>query len=816
MTDESRPTPRQLLASLAGCASGQVQHVRERPTRAARTAAWPDGVAPVVRSAFEGTGVVELWQHQADAITAVLAGRHVIVATGTASGKSLAYQAPVLSAAADSDEFLRRRGRVSPLAAMRGATSLYLSPTKALAADQRARLESLAVPGARIATLDGDTPPDERRWIRDHANVVLTNPDLLHHSMLPAHERWSMFWRSLAIVVIDECHVYRGVFGAHTASVLRRLRRIAARYGADPTFVLASATSGAPAEHARALTGLDVEAVVDDASPSPALTFALWEPGAPSRPGSCEPVDREPGDDPSPEPPDAEPLADGRRSAVAESADLFAALVGQGVQTLTFARSRVGVEVVADMARSRLGNAGLDPEWVAAYRGGYLPEERRDLERGLRSGRLRGIAATSALELGIDVSGLDAVLLAGWPGTVASLHQQAGRAGRSGRDALAVFVAADDPLDTYLVHHPEVFFDRPVEATVMDPSNPYVLAPHLACAAAELPLTPADEALFGAPMWPLVDSLVERRVLRRRPAGWFWARDDRPGDHVSLRGGTAADVRIVESRTGRVLGTVDGERAHSSVHRGAVYVHQGRSFVVTELDLDDGSAHVTPGNPGWSTAARSVSSFDILAAERTCSWGQATLHHGTIRVRTQVTSFLRRLPSGEVIGEHPLDLPERTLVTKGVWWTLPERALETAGLDAARAPGALHAAEHCSIGLISLVAQGDRWDVGGVSTALHPDTGMPTVVVYDALSGGSGFAERAYWRAASWLGATREAIASCACESGCPACIQSPKCGNGNNPLDKAGAVTALDLLLEGAHDPPQDVSPPHGDPGSA
>lgn len=793
MTAVGPLTPEQMLQVLAGQGTGEVRHVRKRPARPAVTVPWPESVSPLVRSAFEGTGVHRPWSHQGEAVTRVLAGEHVVVATGTASGKSLAYQVPMLCAASGA---LDEPGR-SGIATVRGATSLYLSPTKALAADQRNRLEALAVPGARLATLDGDTPLDERRWIRDHAGIVLTNPDLLHHSMLPSHERWSMFWRALRFVVIDECHVYRGVFGAHTAGVIRRLRRIAARYGAHPTFVLASATAADPATHARALTGLDVAAVTEDGSGRPALTFALWEPGAPPGHGPVEGADA---------PDDARGGARddvGRRSAVAETGDLFAALVDADVQTLAFARSRVGVEVVADMARARLWNAGRDEGLVAAYRGGYLPEERRALERGLRTGALRGIAATSALELGIDVSGLDAVLLAGWPGTVASLHQQTGRAGRSGRDALAVFVAADDPLDTYLVHHPDVFFDRPVEATVLDPTNPYVLAPQLACAAAELPLQEADEEVFGPAMWPLVHSLVERRVLRRRPTGWYWAREDRPGEHVSLRAGGGEDVRIVEGRTGRVLGTVDGERALSSVFRGAVYVHQGVSYVVTELDLEDGSAHVVRGNPGWSTSARSVSSFDILGATASRQWGAATLHLGDVRVTTRVTSFLRRLPSGEVLGEHPLDLPERTLVTKGVWWTLPEDELAAHAITPDAAPGALHAAEHCSIGLISLVAQGDRWDVGGVSTAWHPDTGMPTVVVYDALPGGSGFAERAYHRAASWLRATKETIETCPCESGCPACIQSPKCGNGNNPLDKDGAITLLGILLREAHDEP-------------
>ena len=780
------PPPEIALKALSAYGTGSVRHVQHRPPRAARTAPWPDAVHPTVRAAFEGEGITQLWAHQAEAIETISSGTHVVIATGTASGKSLAYQAPLLTAALEPDS-------ATGIAALRGPTTLYLSPTKALAVDQRKRLEALAIPGIRVATLDGDTPPEERRWIRDHANVVLSNPDLLHHSMLPGHERWSMFWRGLRLVVVDECHVYRGVFGSHTANVMRRLRRVAARYGSYPTFVLASATSGSPKEHAEALTGLKVHAITDDASPSPALTFALWEPG--DRPGaeSVDDIDEDHGPDEAPQ----------RRSAVAEAGDLLTGLVEQGVQTLAFARSRVGVEVVADMARARLYNDGFSPDQVAAYRGGYLPEERRDLEQALRSGRLTGLAATSALELGIDVSGLDAVIVAGWPGTVASLHQQTGRAGRSGQDALAIFVAADDPLDTYLVNHPEAFFERPIEATVLDSANPYVLTPHLGCAAAELPLTIEDETYFGPTMWPLVDTLTRQRLLRKRPAGWFWAHDERPVDSVSLRDGDQADVRIVEDRTGRVLGTVDGARAHFTVHTGAVYVHQGRSFVVRELDLDDGSAHVVAGNPGWSTAARETSHFDILGAERVAQWGTATLNYGTIRVRSQVTSFLRRLPSGDVIGEHPLDLPQRELVTKGVWWTIPEERLISCGLDPRDFPGSLHAAEHCSIGLISLVAQGDRWDIGGVSTALHPDTEMPTVVVYDAMPGGSGFAERAYQRAATWLTATLDAIRSCGCTAGCPACIQSPKCGNGNSPLDKAGAVRLLHELLRDASDPP-------------
>ncbi len=770
MSTSGRTAPRDRAgfdpdATLASLASGRederLVHVHEVPARTASLIDWPTWVDPSVYAAVAGAGVTSLWSHQREAADAAHAGTHVVMSTGTASGKSLGYLLPVLSALVE--------GAAAPTG--RGATALYLSPTKALAADQLARIEGLAVPGVRAATYDGDTPREERRWIRDHAQLILTNPDLVHHSLLPGHERWAPFLRALRFVVIDECHVYRGVFGSHLAALLRRLRRVCARYGASPTFVLASATVRDPGLHASRLTGLPVAAVTEDGSPRGAMTFALWEPG-------------QLGDD------------RGRRSATSEGADLLAALVQRGVQSVAFARSRAGVEALAASARRTLAEQAPELSGaVAAYRGGYLPEERRELERALRSGELLGLAATNALELGIDISGLDAVVLAGWPGTRASLWQQAGRAGRAGTRSLAVYVAADDPLDTYVVHHPEAIFGQPVEATVLDPDNPHVLGPHLAAAAAELPLREADLGLFGPQTPGLLAALVARGILRRRPNGWFWARTDRATDHVSLRGAGEV-VGIVETRTGRVLGTIDGASAHSQAHTGAVHVHQGDTYVVTELDLEGGTARAVRGDPGWSTFAQSVSAFDIVGASRSMDWGPVRVSFGGVRVHTQVTSFLRRLPSGEVLGTHPLDLPQRTLATKAVWWTMPQEWLEAAGVAEVDIPGAAHAAEHAGIGMLPLVATSDRWDIGGVSTALHPDTGLPTIMVYDGHPGGAGFAERAYDSFATWLGATMETVASCGCESGCPACVQSPKCGNGNEPLDKAAAVRLLGAVL--------------------
>jgi DEAD/DEAH box helicase domain-containing protein len=761
----ARPAdPEALLRSLVEGHPERLVHVHEVPARTAHTAAWPDWVEPTVLGALLGSGISAPWSHQAEVAEAAHAGEHVVVSTGTASGKSLGYLLPVLS------DLVTGAGAANG----RGATALYVSPTKALAADQLARVGSLALPGVRAATYDGDTPTDERRWVRDHANLVLTNPDLLHHSLLPGHERWSSFLRALRYVVIDECHVYRGVFGAHLAAVLRRLRRVTARYKSAPTFVFASATVADPQEHAARLLGMPVRPVTLDGSPRAPMTFALWEPplvvdesGLPKR-----------------------------ASTITETGELLAGCVSQEVQTVAFARSRAAVEVVARIARERV--PVTSETRVAAYRGGYLPEERRELERDLRSKRLLGLAATNALELGVDVSGLDAVLLAGWPGTLSSLWQQAGRAGRSGEPSLAVLVADDDPLDTYVVHHPEAVFGRGVEATVVDPDNPHVLAPHLAAAAAELPITEADFELFGEQTPGLLEVLVERGILRKRPRGWFWARDDRPADHLSLRG-AGEQVRIIETSTGRVVGTVDEAAAHSQVHAGAVHVHQGQSWVVTELDLAEHAAFAVRGDPGWTTHAQSVSDFQIVQETEHETWGPLRCSFGRVSVRNQVVSFLRRLPGGDVVGEHPLDLPARTLATKAVWWTMPVEELTGAGVPVGGISGAAHAAEHAAIGMLPLFATADRWDIGGVSTALHPDTGLPTILIYDGHPGGAGFAERGFRRAGAWLAATRDAIAGCECATGCPSCIQSPKCGNGNEPLDKRGAVALLDLTLRHA-----------------
>lgn len=754
---------RRVLAG-AGADCG-LRHVVRMPPRPQRVVPWPVWVPGPVRDAFAARGATAPWSHQVEAAELARAERDVVIATGTASGKSLAYQLPILARFAEDPR----------------ATALYLSPTKALAADQLRAVEALGLPDVRPATLDGDTPVDARDWARQHARWLFSNPDMLHRSVLPRHARWARFLRRLRYVVVDECHGYRGVFGSHVALLLRRLMRVCARYGSRPTLVLASATVADAEGFAGRLTGRPVRAVVDDGSPDPGRVVVLWEP--PLLPGSA-----------------GENGAPVRRAAGSEAARMLADLVVEDARTLVFVRSRRAAELTAIGAQRML--VEVAPELasrVAAYRGGYLPEDRRALEAALLSGELIGVATTNALELGMDVAGLDAVVVAGFPGTRASFWQQAGRAGRAREEALVVLVARDDPMDTYLVHHPDALIGAPVEGCVLDPANPYVLAPHLVCAAAELPLTPADVAgvFGGAAAEAVLDELVADGVLRRRPAGWFWpSTHDRPAGAVDIRGSGLGQVAVVEAGTGRMLGTVDAASAPATVHEGAVHLHRGETYLVQELDLDAGVALVVAAEPDWRTEARSTADVGVVRVLDHRDHGPVGVSFGEVTVRSQVVAYQRRAPDGTVLATVPLELPAQTLRTRAVWYDFADGVLEAAGVGTARIPGALHAAEHAAIGLLPLFAVCDRWDIGGMSTALHPDTGRPTVFVHDGHPGGAGFAERGHAVLTEWLAATRAAIAGCECATGCPSCVQSPKCGNGNAPLDKQGAVRVLDVVL--------------------
>ena len=728
----------------------------------------PDALPALLRSRLALAGVDGLYLHQAEVRDRAAAGEHVVVATGTASGKSLAYQLPVLEAILADDT----------------ASAIYLAPTKALARDQLRAIRSLKIPQVRAAVVDGDTDRTERDAIRRTANWLLTNPDLLHHSLLPGHARWGDLLHRLRYVIVDEAHVARGVFGGHVALVLRRLRRLCERYGADPQFLLASATIGNPAEHASRLVGDEVTAVTVDGAPRGPMDLGLWQP------------------------PFTDVELGTRRSLLRESGDLLASFVAAEVQTLVFTKSRKAAELVASMARDRLDGGGDGPstgalaDAVRTYRAGYLPSERRALEEDLRAGKIVGLAATEALELGIDVSGLDAVLLAGYPGTIARFWQRLGRAGRTGGSAVGVLVAGDDPLDQYLVHHPDQLLERPPEDAIVDPANPYLLLPHLECACQERPMD-ADEASrwFGDAAIPLLDADVAEGRLRERGGRYHWTSRQRPSASTDIRSAGGIEVRIVDGETGALVGTVDEARAPSQVHDGAIYLHQGVTYEVAALDLERHMAVVMPaGDVHHTTRPRSDTDVSILGETLAMNWGPVEIRLGPVEVTTQVTGYdVLRLGSSEVIAQVPLDLPPQHLTTVAVWYVLTDDLLDGAGIPPARVPGSLHAAEHGAIGLLPLIALCDRWDIGGLSTARHQDTLEPTVFVYDGYPGGAGLAERSYLRLAEHLQATRDAIAGCRCATGCPSCVQSPKCGNGNEPLDKEGAVAVLDLLLSHA-----------------
>jgi DEAD/DEAH box helicase domain-containing protein len=755
-----------LLDVLERRADGLV-HVERIPVREARFA---DLVPPLPARLAPITPHRRLWVHQAEAIALARAGTHVAVATGTASGKSLCFQLPIAEAVSE------------PIAS---GTALMIGPTKALAQDQLRALVALGVPDLVAATYDGDATPEARTWARANANVILTNPEMLHCGLLPHHERWATFLHRLRYVVVDELHTFRGVFGSHVAHVLRRLRRLCHRYGSDPTFVFASATIGDPSGLASALIGAPVAEVTDDGSPRGERLVALWNP----------------------------PLVDAgsgaRVSAHKVTAALVADLVEADHRTIAFCRSRRGTEVVAADASRRLA-ATLGPAAAGAvrpYRGGYLAGERREIEAELFSGRLRGVVATSALELGVDVGGLDACVLDGFPGTIASLWQQAGRAGRAQQRSLAVLVAGDDALDQYLMSHPSEVFTRAPEPAVVNPDNPFVLDAHLACAAYETPLSPddarwwGDEVLADGVRRLVVDDRLKIRAATRlsRSGGVgpraVWAARGFPSHGVGLRSGGGREVRIVRA-DGTLVGTVDEGRAPEVVHPGAVYLHQGVSWRVGSLDLEDGCAVVTRCDGSESTQARSQVHISVLGCEQTRDVGRASLSLGTVEVTSQVTGYQRRdVTSGEVLGVVDVDLPPSRLVTRAFWYAIPTGLLRRAGLSPATWPGTLHAAEHTAIGMLPLFTICDRWDVGGVSTPWCTDLASPAIFVYDGYPGGAGIAELGYQAGHRHLAATLETLRRCPCIDGCPSCVQSPKCGNLNEPLDKHGAIALLEAL---------------------
>ena len=732
----------------------RLTHLETLPERDPDPEPFPDLPDPLP-ARLDLLGIGGLYPHQRRALDLIESGLNVIVATGTASGKTLVYDLAFAKRAVED----------------RRSTGLFLFPTKALARDQLRQIRSLRLPQVRAAVYDGDTPSAERPMIRKSANLILTNPDMLHAGILPGHARWADFFLRLAFVVVDEAHVCRGVFGSHVSMVMRRLRRIVAHYGGDPRFVMASATVGNPAELAERLAGVPFEEVAEDASPRGEKLFCLWNPPL---------LDEDSG---------------ARTSAITEASFLVSRLVETETRTIGFARSRRAAEILAEAVRGKLPPGVADR--VKAYRAGYLPEERRALERALAEGELLAVASTSALELGIDIGSLDAAVLTGYPGTRASMWQQAGRAGRRGEASLAILVAQDDPLDQYLVHHAEDLFRKPPEAAVIDPTNPYVLGPHLACAAREHPMAPEELAFFGDTAPALAEELQVNGDLVERRGRLHAAAGTTPHGSVDIRSASGSLFAIVEADTGALLGTVDESRAFVQVHPGAIYLHQGEQYEVIDLELERKVALVRRSNADWYTQSRDITDIEMLDVLAESKVGETPMFFGSVRVTNHIVAFVRKLHmSGEILDTVPLDLPPQLLDTRAVWWAVPDQVIARAGVSPAALPGAAHAAEHAAIGLLPLVATCDRWDIGGVSTAFHPDTGSCAIFIYDGYPGGAGITERGFAAAERWLRATLEAIRECPCQSGCPSCVQSPKCGNGNEPLDKSGAAALLEEML--------------------
>jgi DEAD/DEAH box helicase domain-containing protein len=711
-----------------------------------------------VQQALHRVGIPALFSHQAHAWRTVMTEGHTIVTTGTASGKSLCFNLPVLHM----------------LSCDRRARALYLYPTKALAQDQARSLSELSPPALRHAIYDGDTPREERAAIRRRSNLVLTNPDMLHVGILPHHTNWGDFLANLALVVVDEAHVYRGVFGSHVANVLRRLRRLARAYGTEPRFVLTSATIANPLALAGGLTGLDFRLIDEDGAPRGEREIVMCNP----------------------------PLLDertGRRkSSLSEAAELFAELIATGTRTICFARSRRAAELVYQFARMRLEEANpanASADRIAPYRAGYTPQQRREIERRLAEGELLGVVATSALELGIDIGHLDAAMSITFPGTVASLRQQWGRAGRRERGGLAIYIAGDDALDQFFCRHPEKFLGRPVESAILDHSSESIYMRHLLAAAYEAPLDPQDRETLGPQFEVYAKRLVSAGELRERDGRYLPRRAGFPAGQVSLRSASPDSFTVLDGDEGEILGFVEAERAFSTVHPGAIYLHLGDPYEVVELDIDGRRALVRAAEGGWYTQPKiETETFIEKLREGRDALG-VELRFGIVSVTQEVVAYQRkRLADHEVIDLHTLDLPEQNFVTQALWYELSDEIVTGLPLDALL--GALHATEHAQIAVLPLIAMCDRWDIGGLSTNYHHQTGRPTIFVYDGHPGGVGITRQGFDQFERLVWDAHNLIGECPCEAGCPSCVQSPKCGNLNEPLSKRGALELMNAMI--------------------
>lgn len=739
----------------------QIVHVEHLPLQEASYQELDKPLHPALESALQRAGVLPLYTHQATAVNIANSGKNIMVVTPAASGKTLCYNLPVLQA----------------ILTDRGSRALYLFPTKALAQDQWrsiAELDSLLPFGISFATFDGDTPPEERPQIKREAQIVLTNPDMLHLGILPNHQAWSRFFRHLRYVVIDEAHIYRGVFGSHVGNILRRLRRLCAFYHAHPQFICCSATIANPKEHIEQLVGLPFAIIDKDSSPHGAKDFILWNP------------------------PFLDEARTSRRSANTEASFLLAELVRQGIRTLAFARTRKLTELIYNYSKRQLAEPNLALQ-IKPYRAGYLPEERRQIERELFQGQLLGVVATTALELGIDIGDLEATILTGYPGSIASTWQQAGRSGRRTGSSLSFLIGLDNPLDQYFMRHPWFLFQKKFENALTAPDNPYVLKSHLLCVAWELPLSEADEQFWGASFIKAREELEAEKMLKARGGKWYLMPTVAyPAEEVNIRSISSFYYTILDvSQNNKPLETIEASVALSQIHPGAIYLHQGEPYLVIELNLIAHVAYAVPADVPYYTQAKELTDLRVLKITKEKTTLQAKTYLGEVEVTTTVVGFKKKMQfTEEVIGEEPLDLPPYCFNTVALWFDIPQKAIKQlaeAGLDFV---GGLHAAEHASIAILPLFALCDRNDLGGVSTAFHPDTRRAQIFIYDAHPGGTGISEKGFELIEDLWRETLKVIVECPCEDGCPSCTQSPKCGNNNQPLDKKAAAVILGELI--------------------
>jgi DEAD/DEAH box helicase domain-containing protein len=741
----------------------QIAHIEHIRPHDARFAELEKPLFPALGECLKNRNFLPLYTHQAEAVNQALQGKNVIIVTPSASGKTLCYNIPVLQSFLTESE-----GR-----------ALYLFPTKALAQDQLRTLHEDFCPDLfdinDFATFDGDTPPSERGDIRKNARIILSNPDMLHVGILPNHQQWSRFLRSLKYVVIDEAHTYRGVFGSHLAGVLRRFRRICHLYGAAPQFILCSATIANPGELAEELTGLPFVIVDNDGAPHGGKDFVFWNP----------------------------PLIDdgktARRSANSEATNIFSELLEKEIRTLVFANTRRLTELIYTYTRDKLGS--IKPalaKRIKPYRAGYLAADRRQIERDLFSGKLLGVVATNALELGIDIGDLDATILTGYPGSIASAWQQAGRSGRGKQQSLSFLIGRDNPLDQYLMRHPQFFFQKNFENALVNPDNPYILRAHLLCAAWEMPLTEADEGYFGPALTKERDELAARGVLKERRNKWYLSASiSYPAKDINIRSTSGENYSLIDTSTGALLETVESGIAFFQIHQGAVYLHQGETYLITKLDLATHTAYCNPTQTNYYTQAKDLTDLRILNTLRTKDTKHVKVYLGEVEVTTTVLSYKRKAQfTDENLGEEDLDLPPQIFQTMALWFDLPERTIAKINSEQLDFAGGLHAAEHAAIGILPLFALCDRNDIGGVSTVFHADTGKPQIFIHDGHPGGVGIAEKGFELIEQLWQVTLQTIRECPCQDGCPSCIQSPKCGNNNKPLDKKAAQMLLEGLL--------------------